>query len=79
MDVFQLVGGMSFSAGSRHFPKLLNPSHVSPRLATVAPRLVVAVEHLPSILGAQVFEPDVSERLTVGVAMGLGVSATGGV
>ncbi|CAK9112556.1 unnamed protein product [Durusdinium trenchii] len=57
---------------------LLNPSHVSPRLATVAPRLVVAVEHLPSILGAQVFEPDVSERLTVGVAMGLGVSATGG-
>ncbi|CAK9047700.1 Lon protease (ATP-dependent protease La) [Durusdinium trenchii] len=41
-------------------------------------KLVVAVEHLPSILGAQVFEPDVSERLTVGVAMGLGVSATGG-
>eukprot|EP00913_Durusdinium_trenchii_P029727 g27859.t1 len=55
-----------------------NAIHVSPRLATVAPRLVVAVEHLPSILGAQVFEPDVSERLTVGVAMGLGVSATGG-
>ena len=34
--------------------------------------------HLPSILGAEVFEPDVSERLTVGVAMGLGVSVTGG-
>ena len=41
-------------------------------------RLIVDVPHLPSILGAEVFEPDVSERLTVGVAMGLGVSATGG-
>ena len=36
------------------------------------------VPHLPRILGAEVFEPDVSERLTVGVAMGLGVSVTGG-
>ena len=42
------------------------------------PRLIVDVPHLPSILGAEVFEPDVSERLTVGVAMGLGVSVTGG-
>jgi len=41
-------------------------------------QLIVDVPHLPSILGAEVFEPDVSERLTVGVAMGLGVSATGG-
>ena len=41
-------------------------------------RLLVDVPHLPRILGAEVFEPDVSERLTVGVAMGLGVSVTGG-
>lgn len=41
-------------------------------------QLIVDVPHLPSILGAEVFEPDVSERLTVGVAMGLGVSVTGG-
>jgi len=38
----------------------------------------VDVPHLPRILGAEVFEPDGSERLTVGVAMGLGVSVTGG-
>ena len=41
-------------------------------------RLCVDCGDLPQILGAEVFEPDVKERLTVGVAMGLGVSATGG-
>ncbi|CAJ1429648.1 unnamed protein product, partial [Effrenium voratum] len=33
---------------------------------------------LPQILGAEIFEPDLAERLTVGVATGLGVSAAGG-
>ena len=51
---------------------------VSFREGNYLARLIVDVPHLPSILGAEVFEPDVSERLTVGVAMGLGVSATGG-
>lgn len=41
-------------------------------------RLVVEAQHLPHIVGAEIFEPDLAERLTVGVAMGLGVTATGG-
>eukprot|EP00928_Gymnodinium_smaydae_P005209 TRINITY_DN11789_c0_g1_i1.p1 TRINITY_DN11789_c0_g1~~TRINITY_DN11789_c0_g1_i1.p1 ORF type:complete len:1036 (-),score=279.04 TRINITY_DN11789_c0_g1_i1:100-3132(-) len=34
--------------------------------------------HLPHIIGVELFEPDLAERLTVGVAMGLGVTPTGG-
>jgi len=41
-------------------------------------RLVVDAHHLPHIVGAEVFEPDLAERLTVGVAMGLGVTPMGG-
>jgi len=41
-------------------------------------RLVVDARHLPRIIGAETFEPDIAERLTVGVAMGLGVTSTGG-
>mmetsp|Transcript_113803 Transcript_113803/g.328650 ORF Transcript_113803/g.328650 Transcript_113803/m.328650 type:complete len:972 (-) Transcript_113803:96-3011(-) len=41
-------------------------------------RLHVDARHLPHILGAEMFEPDIAERLTVGVAMGLGVTSTGG-
>lgn len=40
--------------------------------------LMVDAKHLPYIVGAEVFEPDLAERLTVGVAMGLGVTMTGG-
>eukprot|EP00405_Crypthecodinium_cohnii_P024326 CAMPEP_0206497024 /NCGR_PEP_ID=MMETSP0324_2-20121206/49876_1 /ASSEMBLY_ACC=CAM_ASM_000836 /TAXON_ID=2866 /ORGANISM="Crypthecodinium cohnii, Strain Seligo" /LENGTH=1024 /DNA_ID=CAMNT_0053982389 /DNA_START=27 /DNA_END=3102 /DNA_ORIENTATION=- len=41
---------------------------------------VVTVDamHLPYILGAELFEPDLAERLSVGVAMGLSVSSVGG-
>mmetsp|Transcript_31214 Transcript_31214/g.85611 ORF Transcript_31214/g.85611 Transcript_31214/m.85611 type:complete len:965 (+) Transcript_31214:75-2969(+) len=41
-------------------------------------RLSVDLHHLPHIVGAEIFEPDLAERLTVGVAMGLGVSPVGG-
>eukprot|EP00930_Biecheleria_cincta_P011679 TRINITY_DN1146_c0_g1_i1.p1 TRINITY_DN1146_c0_g1~~TRINITY_DN1146_c0_g1_i1.p1 ORF type:complete len:994 (-),score=203.04 TRINITY_DN1146_c0_g1_i1:316-3243(-) len=40
--------------------------------------VTVDSRHLPHIVGAEIFEPDLAERLTVGVAMGLGVTATGG-
>lgn len=41
---------------------------------------VITVEsrHLPHIVGVEIFEPDLAERLSVGVAMGLGVTSTGG-
>lgn len=41
-------------------------------------RVTVDAHHLPSIVGVELFEPDIAERLTVGVAMGLSVSAVGG-
>mmetsp|Transcript_125028 Transcript_125028/g.324791 ORF Transcript_125028/g.324791 Transcript_125028/m.324791 type:complete len:987 (+) Transcript_125028:60-3020(+) len=41
-------------------------------------QLIVDAHHLPYIVGAEIFEPDLAERLSVGVAMGLGVTATGG-
>merc|ERR1719320_1674225 len=41
-------------------------------------RLALEAHHLPYIIGAEVFEPDLAERLQVGVAMGLGVTPTGG-
>nr|ADV91219.1 mitochondrial lon protease-like protein 2 [Karlodinium veneficum] len=40
--------------------------------------IVVDAHHLPHIVGAELFEPDLAERLSVGVAMGLSVSAVGG-
>jgi len=40
--------------------------------------LTIDAHHLPYIVGAELFEPDLAERLTVGVAMGLSVTATGG-
>jgi ATP-dependent Lon protease len=36
--------------------------------------ITVDVQQLPYIVGAELFEPDIAERLTVGVAMGLSVS-----
>ncbi|CAE8703439.1 unnamed protein product, partial [Polarella glacialis] len=41
-------------------------------------RIVVSAEHLSCILGVELFEPDIAERLTIGVAMGLSVSSVGG-
>jgi len=41
-------------------------------------RVVVDARHLPHIVGAEIFEPDLAERLTVGVAMGLAVTSVGG-
>jgi len=41
-------------------------------------KMVVDAHHLPHIVGAELFEPDLAERLTVGVAMGLSVSSVGG-
>jgi len=41
-------------------------------------KMVVDARHLPYIIGAEIFEPDLAERLTVGVAMGLSVSSVGG-
>mmetsp|Transcript_92935 Transcript_92935/g.258842 ORF Transcript_92935/g.258842 Transcript_92935/m.258842 type:complete len:968 (+) Transcript_92935:63-2966(+) len=41
-------------------------------------RMAVDAQHLPHIVGAEIFEPDLAERLTVGVSMGLGVTPTGG-
>lgn len=41
-------------------------------------RITVDARHLPFILGVEIFEPDIAERLTVGVAMGLSVSSVGG-
>lgn len=41
-------------------------------------RIKVQMDHLPHILGVEHFEPDLAERLDVGVAMGLSVSAVGG-
>mmetsp|Transcript_81112 Transcript_81112/g.173488 ORF Transcript_81112/g.173488 Transcript_81112/m.173488 type:complete len:979 (+) Transcript_81112:66-3002(+) len=41
-------------------------------------RIIVDAHHLPHIVGAEMFEPDLAERLTVGVSMGLGVTAMGG-
>jgi ATP-dependent Lon protease len=38
----------------------------------------IDAHHLPSIVGVELFEPDIAERLTIGVAMGLSVSAVGG-
>jgi len=40
--------------------------------------VVVDAYHLPYIIGAELFEPDIAERLVVGVAMGLSVSSVGG-
>lgn len=40
--------------------------------------LRVDAKHLALIVGIELFEPDVSERLSVGVAMGLAVTPTGG-
>mmetsp|Transcript_18426 Transcript_18426/g.40292 ORF Transcript_18426/g.40292 Transcript_18426/m.40292 type:complete len:950 (+) Transcript_18426:73-2922(+) len=41
-------------------------------------RLFVEARHLPFIVGMEMFEPDLAERLSVGVAMGLAVTSTGG-
>jgi ATP-dependent Lon protease len=41
-------------------------------------KMVVDAQHLPYIVGAEMFEPDLAERLTVGVSMGLSVSSVGG-
>ncbi|CAK0893744.1 unnamed protein product, partial [Prorocentrum cordatum] len=40
--------------------------------------ITVDAQHLPYIIGSEMFELDIAERLVVGVAMGLSVSATGG-
>jgi len=40
--------------------------------------ITVDAHHLPHIVGVELFEPDIAERLTVGVAMGLSVSQVGG-
>eukprot|EP00746_Dinoflagellata_sp_MGD_P003435 gnl/MRDRNA2_/MRDRNA2_106683_c0_seq1.p1 gnl/MRDRNA2_/MRDRNA2_106683_c0~~gnl/MRDRNA2_/MRDRNA2_106683_c0_seq1.p1 ORF type:complete len:999 (+),score=209.89 gnl/MRDRNA2_/MRDRNA2_106683_c0_seq1:147-3143(+) len=40
--------------------------------------ITVDSQHLPHIVGVEIFEPDLAERLTVGVAMGLAVTSTGG-
>lgn len=40
--------------------------------------ITVDAHHLQYIVGVELFEPDIAERLTVGVAMGLSVSAVGG-
>lgn len=40
--------------------------------------ITVDAQQLPLIIGAEIFEPDLAERLTVGVAMGLGVTTVGG-
>lgn len=41
-------------------------------------RIEVTAEHLPQILGVELFEPNLAERLDVGVSMGLSVSSVGG-
>lgn len=41
-------------------------------------RITVDAQHLHEIIGAEMYEPDLAERLTVGVAMGLAVTNTGG-
>mmetsp|Transcript_74779 Transcript_74779/g.207945 ORF Transcript_74779/g.207945 Transcript_74779/m.207945 type:complete len:938 (+) Transcript_74779:72-2885(+) len=41
-------------------------------------QIVVDAHHLQHIIGAELFDHDIAERLEVGVAMGLSVSATGG-
>lgn len=41
-------------------------------------RITVQPRHLRHIIGAELFEPDLAERLSVGVSMGLGVTQTGG-
>jgi len=41
-------------------------------------KVIVDAAHLPHVVGAEMFEPDLAERLTVGVAMGLAVTSTGG-
>lgn len=41
-------------------------------------KIVIDAHHLPHIVGAEMFEPDLAERLTVGVSMGLSVSTVGG-
>lgn len=38
----------------------------------------VNAEHLPHILGVELFEPNLAERLDIGVSMGLSVSSVGG-
>jgi ATP-dependent Lon protease len=40
--------------------------------------IMVDSKHLPHIVGVEIFEPEIAERLTVGVAMGLAVTSTGG-
>jgi ATP-dependent Lon protease len=40
--------------------------------------MVIDAHHLPYVVGAELFEPDLAERLTVGVSMGLSVSSVGG-
>lgn len=41
-------------------------------------KIVIDAHHLAHIVGAEMFEPDLAERLTVGVSMGLSVSTVGG-
>eukprot|EP00929_Paragymnodinium_shiwhaense_P011752 TRINITY_DN11797_c0_g1_i1.p1 TRINITY_DN11797_c0_g1~~TRINITY_DN11797_c0_g1_i1.p1 ORF type:complete len:956 (+),score=242.48 TRINITY_DN11797_c0_g1_i1:217-3084(+) len=41
-------------------------------------RLHVDARHLPHIVGIEMFEPDLAERLSVGVSMGLAVTSVGG-
>mmetsp|Transcript_53823 Transcript_53823/g.116340 ORF Transcript_53823/g.116340 Transcript_53823/m.116340 type:complete len:941 (-) Transcript_53823:49-2871(-) len=41
-------------------------------------RIFVEARHLPFIVGMPIFEPDLAERLSEGVAMGLAVTSTGG-
>jgi ATP-dependent Lon protease len=40
--------------------------------------VTVDAHHLPYIVGVELYEPDIAERLSVGVAMGLSVSGVGG-
>lgn len=67
------------------FGEVVRDEHEAERekaLATCGPdkqgRLMVDLTHLPHILGAELFEPNIAERLAVGVAMGLSVSVVGG-
>merc|ERR1719387_766165 len=40
--------------------------------------ITVDSKHLPHIVGVEIFEPNLAERLTIGVSMGLAVTSTGG-
>jgi ATP-dependent Lon protease len=41
-------------------------------------RVCVDAQHLAHIVGSELFEPDLAERLSIGVSMGLGVTTNGG-